>query len=112
MVKLNRSAPLLEDINIQYGSIPFNGSFMQENIYRRKGSPEVDAAWEAMGVNCKSMNFVLGETTLIIPKTDQYEYRSSEPRRRDFEMITSNSIPNMAVGILPTSRVCITFTAW
>jgi hypothetical protein len=25
---------------------------MHENIYRRPGSPEVDAAWEALGVDC------------------------------------------------------------
>ncbi|KAH8675591.1 hypothetical protein BX600DRAFT_546380 [Xylariales sp. PMI_506] len=28
---------------------PFNGSFMQESVYRQQGSPEVDAAWEALG---------------------------------------------------------------
>jgi hypothetical protein len=26
---------------------------MNENIYRQVGSPEVDAAWEALGVDCK-----------------------------------------------------------
>lgn len=26
---------------------------MDENIYRQQGSPEVDAAWEALGVDCK-----------------------------------------------------------
>ena len=50
----NETAPLLNDVNIQYSSIPFNGSFMKENIYRLKGAPEVDAAWEALGVNCWS----------------------------------------------------------
>lgn len=26
---------------------------MQEEIYRKAGSPEVDAAWEALGVDCE-----------------------------------------------------------
>lgn len=31
----------------------FNGTFLKENIYRRPASIEVDAAWEALGVNCE-----------------------------------------------------------
>lgn len=46
------SAPLLNQIDLSYDMIRFNGSFLKENIYRRQGSPEVDAAWEALGVNC------------------------------------------------------------
>jgi hypothetical protein len=30
----------------------FNGSFYKEDIYRQDPSPEVDAAWEALGTNC------------------------------------------------------------
>lgn len=26
---------------------------MHENIYRKEGSPEVDKAWEALGVDCQ-----------------------------------------------------------
>ncbi|ETN43878.1 uncharacterized protein HMPREF1541_11009 [Cyphellophora europaea CBS 101466] len=42
---------MLEDLDIEYNTIQFNGSFMAENIYRQAASPEVDAAWEALGVN-------------------------------------------------------------
>ena len=45
---------MLEDLDIEYNTIQFNGSFMAENIYRQAASPEVDAAWEALGVNCES----------------------------------------------------------
>lgn len=31
----------------------FNGSFLHQNIYRQLASPETDAAWESLGVNCK-----------------------------------------------------------
>lgn len=33
-------------------TVRFNGSFFDETIYRREASPQVDAAWEALGVNC------------------------------------------------------------
>jgi hypothetical protein len=46
-------APLVRDVAIQYKSKEFNGSFMHENIYRQVGSPEVDKAWEDLGVNCE-----------------------------------------------------------
>lgn len=46
-------APLVRDIAIRYEDKEFNGSFMNENIYRQAGSPEVDKAWEDLGVNCE-----------------------------------------------------------
>jgi len=45
-------APVLKEVDIKYDTQQFNGSFMQEAIYRKVGSPEVDAAWEALGVDC------------------------------------------------------------
>jgi hypothetical protein len=37
---------------MKYLTTAFNGSFMQETVYRRPGSPEVDSAWEALGIEC------------------------------------------------------------
>lgn len=51
-VLMETTAPLLNQIDLSYNIIRFNGSFLKENIYRHPGSPEVDAAWEALGVNC------------------------------------------------------------
>ncbi|ODA76826.1 hypothetical protein RJ55_07342 [Drechmeria coniospora] len=44
-------SPLLKDVPIRYEAQLFNGSFMKENIYRQVGSPEVDKAWDDLGVN-------------------------------------------------------------
>jgi hypothetical protein len=49
------TAPVLRDVDIKYGPTEFNGAFMKEDIYRKEGSDEVDKAWEALGVNCKSL---------------------------------------------------------
>lgn len=47
-------SPVERDVPIVYHAQQFNGSLMMENIYRQPGSPEVDAAWEALGVDCES----------------------------------------------------------
>lgn len=47
-------SPVLRDVGIRYEWKEFNGSFMSENIYRKEGSPEVDAAWEALGVDYRA----------------------------------------------------------
>lgn len=47
-------SPVERDVPIEYHTQQFNGSLMMENVYRLPGSPEVDAAWEALGVNCES----------------------------------------------------------
>uniref|UniRef100_A0A0D2YIB3 Tat pathway signal sequence n=1 Tax=Fusarium oxysporum (strain Fo5176) TaxID=660025 RepID=A0A0D2YIB3_FUSOF len=44
-------SPLLDNIAIKYKMQPFDGNFMRENIFRGNASPEVDAAWEALGVD-------------------------------------------------------------
>ncbi|CAM1510541.1 Fc.00g008760.m01.CDS01 [Cosmosporella sp. VM-42] len=47
-------SPLLNDVQIKYEFQHFDGNFMNESIYRQKGSPEVDAAWEALGVDSRA----------------------------------------------------------
>ncbi|KAK7966833.1 uncharacterized protein PG986_001110 [Apiospora aurea] len=45
-------APVLKDVKIKYDMVSFNGSFKAQTIYRQNASPEVDAAWEALGLDC------------------------------------------------------------
>jgi hypothetical protein len=49
-------APLLKEVDVKYGYKHFNGSFMRQTVFRKLGSPEVDAAWETLGVDCESAN--------------------------------------------------------
>ncbi|UNI23267.1 hypothetical protein JDV02_009098 [Purpureocillium takamizusanense] len=44
-------SPVLRDVDVKYGIKQFNGSFLEENIYRQVGTPEVDKAWDDLGVN-------------------------------------------------------------
>ncbi|KAF2159758.1 hypothetical protein M409DRAFT_37860 [Zasmidium cellare ATCC 36951] len=48
-------SPIAKDLDITYHTQHFNGSFLNENIYRQAASAEVDAAWEALGVNYRSV---------------------------------------------------------
>ncbi|KIW09900.1 hypothetical protein PV08_11676 [Exophiala spinifera] len=53
--QVTQGSPLLEDISLSYKTIRFNGTFLDENIYRQSASPEVDAAWQALGSNYRSV---------------------------------------------------------
>lgn len=45
-------APVPKEVPIKYETKLFNGSFMAEDVYRQGAGPEVDEAWEALGVDC------------------------------------------------------------
>ncbi len=55
MYRLTLLAPILKDIPLSYSITQFNGSLLKENIYRQPASPEVDAAWKALGVNYRAL---------------------------------------------------------
>ncbi|TQS34564.1 hypothetical protein Golomagni_05046 [Golovinomyces magnicellulatus] len=44
-------SPIEDEVDNSYHSVHFNGSLMKENIFRLPAGPEVDAAWESLGVN-------------------------------------------------------------
>ncbi|KAK5058732.1 hypothetical protein LTR84_010996 [Exophiala bonariae] len=108
-------APLLEQIDLSYNVVRFNGSFLKENEYRKQGSPEVDAAWEALGVNCKAKL----ETCMQYSsdkkrekQIDQWWYLKNKRTKQGSAMIKLRSIPNMEEDFQPMSKVFIISTAW
>lgn len=56
IMQLSDPSPVLEDIDVRYHEQTFNGSFTKQTIYRHDASPEVDAAWKALGVDCKGFS--------------------------------------------------------
>lgn len=57
---------MVADVRPNWHTQQFNGSFLHENVYRQPAGPEVDAAWAALGVNCKSFfSFKHGLLTLL-----------------------------------------------
>ncbi|EDU46407.1 conserved hypothetical protein [Pyrenophora tritici-repentis Pt-1C-BFP] len=52
---ISRYSPVVRDVKPNWHTQQFNGSFLHQNIYRQPASPEVDAAWAALGVNYRSV---------------------------------------------------------
>lgn len=43
----------MDDIEIRYESVRFDGSFIKKSIYQQSAGPEVDEAWSGLGIDCK-----------------------------------------------------------
>lgn len=46
------AAPVLKEVDTSLHTVTFNGSLLKDNVFRLRAGPEVDAAWESLGVNC------------------------------------------------------------
>ena len=49
------TAPVLKEVDTSLHTVVFNGSFMHENVFRQDAGPEVDAAWNSLGVGCERL---------------------------------------------------------
>ncbi|KAF3049921.1 hypothetical protein E8E11_008955 [Didymella keratinophila] len=52
---VNQYSPVVRDVAPDWHTQQFNGSFLHENVYRQSAGPEVDAAWEALGVGFRDV---------------------------------------------------------
>ncbi|KAK4663096.1 hypothetical protein QC763_700840 [Podospora pseudopauciseta] len=53
-MRTSQYSPVLNEVDHAYSITSFNGSFMKEVVYRLQGSPRVDAAWEALGIEYRA----------------------------------------------------------
>ena len=52
LLRVSPDSPLIDDIDISFKASRFNSTFVRDgNIYQQDPSPEVDAAWDALGVH-------------------------------------------------------------
>ncbi|KAI3393923.1 hypothetical protein diail_3485 [Diaporthe ilicicola] len=71
-------SPLLKEVGIKYDFVHYNGSFLEETIYRQRASPEVDEAWDALGVNSRAgvisreQGLKSGLTDAHVQRADKY----------------------------------------
>ncbi|KAL3466918.1 hypothetical protein BJX64DRAFT_284070 [Aspergillus heterothallicus] len=54
-------SPVLDHIPITYHTQRFNGSLLKENVFRQAAGPEVDAAWESLGINYRPIRVPANE---------------------------------------------------
>ncbi|RKF60825.1 putative tat pathway signal sequence [Erysiphe neolycopersici] len=45
----------IQELDSSRTIVHFNGSFMKENVFRLPAGPEVDAAWDSLGVNYRAL---------------------------------------------------------
>jgi hypothetical protein len=50
---VSKWSPVIDEVPVKFHTEQFNGTFVHENIYRQGASPEVDNAWDELGVRCK-----------------------------------------------------------
>jgi hypothetical protein len=46
---------VVNEVDITYSTVQYNGSFFHQTVYRGDASPEVDEAWAALGVDYRAM---------------------------------------------------------
>ncbi|KAG4257535.1 hypothetical protein FPRO03_13908 [Fusarium proliferatum] len=111
-------SPVIKETDARCSTIYFNGSFMNENVYRRTGSPEVDASWDSLGIDCKTTALLKVWRRLEAPfadTEDQTELLSSLRRkaRRVGSQNTMYSEPNFTgAASLSTWRDYTIYTVW
>jgi len=49
-----RYSPVVKEVGLSYHTVQYNGSFFNLNAFRQDAGPEVDAAWESLGVDYRS----------------------------------------------------------
>ncbi|TVY92514.1 hypothetical protein LAWI1_G003671 [Lachnellula willkommii] len=73
---VQKYSPILKDVDTSMQYVTFNGSFMKENAFRQDAGPEVDSAWESMGVNYRSLAIPVSEAAASGLKPDQVQIKS------------------------------------
>ncbi|KAF2743005.1 hypothetical protein M011DRAFT_452013 [Sporormia fimetaria CBS 119925] len=52
---ISQYSPLVKEVKPGWRTVQYNGTFFHANVYRQEASPEVDAAWEALGTDYRSI---------------------------------------------------------
>jgi len=64
-------SPILKEVDTSLQTVIFNGSLLKENVFRQDAGPEVDAAWESLGVGYRSLALPASEAAASGFKPDQ-----------------------------------------
>ncbi|KAH3908423.1 hypothetical protein HBH56_174820 [Parastagonospora nodorum] len=73
MRHISRYSPVVKNVSPGWHDKLFNGSFLHQNEYRQPASPETDAAWEALGVNYRSVVVSLDEAEQTGLRSEQVQ---------------------------------------
>ena len=62
----------MDEIDMDFHDVQFNGSFIHENVYRQDAGPDADMAWEALGVGCELLDLYATSGANIIEMTQLF----------------------------------------
>jgi hypothetical protein len=105
-------APLVKEVKPHWHTVRFNGTFLRENVYWQDAGPEVDAAWEALGINCKFCEPGDDSVANGRVETGVSWYRQRKQRKLGYGTITSRWHGCMEVDIPQTSKDCTICIVW
>ncbi|KAH8683158.1 hypothetical protein BGZ60DRAFT_367591 [Tricladium varicosporioides] len=73
---IQKYSPILKEVDTSLHTVRFNGSFMKENEFRQGAGPEVDAAWNSLGVNYRAIAVPISEAAASGIAADQVQINS------------------------------------
>jgi hypothetical protein len=80
LIQIQSDSPVTLEQSITYETISFNGSFLNQSSYRQNAGPDTDAAWTALGTDCKLDTHFLStisdklDSPIVILETDAPRY--------------------------------------
>ncbi|KAK3942791.1 tat pathway signal sequence [Diplogelasinospora grovesii] len=74
--RVSTDSPILHDLDLELRTVQFNGSFLHANIFRQPAGPDVDAAWESLGINYRPV--VIPESQGRTAELNEGQVRLSE----------------------------------
>lgn len=97
---------MVKEVKPNWHTVRFNGSFLHENIYRQSAGPEVDAAWEALGVDCEYSIFLhvlekthrVSDRSVVIP-LDEAEKTGLRPDQVKVSPVYGGGYPANVEGL-------------
>ncbi|KAF2178994.1 hypothetical protein K469DRAFT_674598 [Zopfia rhizophila CBS 207.26] len=68
---ISQYSPIVKEVEPNWHEVWYNGSFLHENSYRGPAGPETDAAWDALGINYRSVVIPASEAERTGLRPDQ-----------------------------------------
>jgi len=67
----SRYSPIIKKPGLQYNTVQYNGSFFKLTAFRQDAGPEVDAAWQSLGVDYRALRVPADEAAASGLSPDQ-----------------------------------------
>ncbi|KAJ5562032.1 hypothetical protein N7535_003504 [Penicillium sp. DV-2018c] len=84
---VSQYSTVMREVGIEYNLQQFNGSLLKENVFRQDAGPAVDAAWESLGVNYRSVRIPAEDAERSGLAADQVKINKKEHTNIDKNLL-------------------------